>query len=72
MSETLQNKKFEAEIEKALAEVHNLNADTRKMFAEIEKMSFETAKIRKETFWHPLAVGAAVTGAIMAITKFFL
>lgn len=69
MSEsTIETRKNELDLDRALAEVHNLNAETRKMFTEMSKITAETEKIRKETFWYPLALAIGIVATISGAT----
>ncbi len=55
----------EIALEKALAEIHNLNAETRKMFA-------ETRKLKIEASWYPVVLSTAFVGVVIGIVKLFL
>jgi len=55
----------EIEASKLVAEMVNLMADTL-------KKEDERAKIRAETRWYPLVVGAGILGAGVALAKLFL
>ena len=52
-------------LEKALAEIQNLNASTRKMLE-------ETRKVTIERTWYPFVLATAFVGATLAIFKLFL
>ncbi|MNN79086.1 hypothetical protein D3C81_1956970 [compost metagenome] len=48
-------------------ELEKLQIGNRKLSAETHKLMAETRKLRRETFWHPLWVGATVVTAIAGI-----
>jgi len=58
--------------EKTRLELEELHARIVKMGAETGKLNAETSKIQKESRWYLLVVGAAWTGAIIALTKLLL
>jgi hypothetical protein len=55
----------DAALEKALAEIHNLNVETRKMIA-------ETRKLKTENDWYPFVLATAFVAATLGIFKLFL
>jgi len=58
--------------EKTRLELEELHARIVKMGTETGKLNAETSKIQKESRWYLLVVGAAWTGAIIALTKLLL
>lgn len=42
-----------------------------KIRAEIAKLMAETAKLNKETFWHPIMIAAGFIAAIATLVKLF-
>lgn len=61
-----------AELEKIHAEIGKLIAESSRLNAEAGKLNAETRKLSRETLWYPVAVSAAMIGAVVTITKLFL
>jgi hypothetical protein len=55
----LQNDRDNLELDKLQVEIRRFMAETRKFMA-------EESKLKQETFWYPVAVGAGMVTAIVA------
>ncbi|CAI8871676.1 hypothetical protein D3C87_1460580 [compost metagenome] len=47
-------------------ELDKLQVEIRRSMAETRKLTAEECKLRQETFWYPIAVGAGMVTAIVA------
>ncbi|APX77278.1 hypothetical protein [Achromobacter insolitus] len=54
------------------AELEKIHAEIAKLMAESTKINAEARKLNRETLWYPVAVSAAMIGAVVTITKLFL
>lgn len=68
----LDDKKFQADLALAYAQIAKMNATVDKMRIEGDKMRAETAKVLAENRWYPAVVASGATLAIVAIVKLFL
>lgn len=64
----LNNNKIYAEIARLMAETQKLSAESAKLSRESQKLMVEPYRIRRATFWYPMAVACGIVGTIATLT----
>jgi len=58
--------------DKAALEIEQIRAGIERTRAEVDESIARTRKILTENRWYPMVGGAALVGAVIALTKLFL